>query len=144
MRTPLQQLIVEVWDVIRGGGIVLLGEVHDNPEHHLVREDILWPRLEPMVATGAWRPAAVFEHIRSDQQAGLDRFYDLASRSRRLWRANDLLARTRLGVDRLAARAHIRAACSTGPCGRDYRSIPAMRSESECARSLVAIRPASR
>ena len=31
-RSPLQQLIVEVWQMIRAGGVVLLGEVHDNPE----------------------------------------------------------------------------------------------------------------
>src|SRR4029079_13404748 len=45
-RSPLQQLIVEVWQVIGDGGVVLLGEVHDNPQHHLVREDILWPRWD--------------------------------------------------------------------------------------------------
>ncbi len=69
-RSPLQQLIVEVWDTIRGGGIVLLGEVHDNPEHHAVRGDILWPRLDKVVPTHGLRPAAVFEHIRTSQQAG--------------------------------------------------------------------------
>lgn len=90
-RSPLQQLIAEVWDVIRGHGIVLLGEVHDNPEHHLVREDIMWPRLEPWLATVDLRPAAVFEHIRTSQQAQLDHFYDMAGRSRRLWQAYDLL-----------------------------------------------------
>ena len=90
-RTPLQQLIVEVWDTIRGGGIVLLGEVHDNPEHHAVRGDILWPRLDQDGVDGGLRPAAVFEHIRTSQQAGLDAFYRNAARSRRLWRAPDLL-----------------------------------------------------
>jgi len=90
-RSPLQQLIVEVWDTIRGGGIVLLGEVHDNPEHHAVRGDILWPRLDKVVPTHGLRPAAVFEHIRTSQLAGLDSFYRHAARSRRLWRASDLL-----------------------------------------------------
>ena len=89
-RSPLQQLIVEVWDIIRGGGIVLLGEVHDNPEHHAVRGDILWPRLDKVVPTHGLRPAAVFEHIRTNQQAGLDSFYRHV-RNRRLWRASDLL-----------------------------------------------------
>jgi len=90
-RSPLQQLIVEVWDTIRGGGIVLLGEVHDNPEHHAVRGDILRPRIDRMVPTKGLRPAAVFEHIRTSQQAGLDSFYRHAARSRRLWRAPDLI-----------------------------------------------------
>jgi uncharacterized iron-regulated protein len=90
-RTPLQQLMVEIWGTIRGGGIVLLGEVHDNPEHHAVRGDILWPRLGKMVPTKGLRPAAVFEHIRTGQQAQLDSFYRHAARSRRLWRAPDLL-----------------------------------------------------
>lgn len=90
-RSPLQQLIVEVWDTIRGGGIVLLGEVHDNPEQHAVRGDILRPRLDRMVATKGLRPTAVFEHIRTGQQAALDTFYRRAARSRRLWRAPDLL-----------------------------------------------------
>jgi uncharacterized iron-regulated protein len=90
-RSPLQQLIVEVWDTIRAGGIVLLGEVHDNPEHHAVRGDILWPRLEPVISTRGLRPAALFEHIRASQQPQLDTFYAKAARSRRLWTAHDLL-----------------------------------------------------
>lgn len=90
-RSPLQQLIVDVWDTIRDGGIVLLGEVHDNPEHHAVRGDILWPRLDKMAPTKGLHPAAVFEHIRTGQQAQIDSFYRSAARSRRLWRAPDLL-----------------------------------------------------
>lgn len=90
-RSPLQQLIVEVWDSIRGGGVVLLGEVHDNPEHHAVRGDILWPRLDRLLPTRDLRPAAVFEHISTSQQTQLDSFYRKAGRNRRLWRAPDLL-----------------------------------------------------
>jgi uncharacterized iron-regulated protein len=88
-RTPLQQLIVEVWETIRSGGIVLLGEVHDNPEHHAVRADLLWPRLP--AATMGLRPAAVFEHISTTQQGQIDTFYAMSARSRRLWRAPDLM-----------------------------------------------------
>src|SRR5262245_8096902 len=90
-RTPLQQLIVEVWDTIRNGGIVLLGEVRDNPEHHAVRGDVLRPLFEKLASTRGLHPAAVFEHIRATQQPQLDRFYTKAARSRRLWRAADLL-----------------------------------------------------
>lgn len=91
VRSPLQQLIVEIWATLRAGGIVLLGEVHDNPEHHAVRADILWPRLEPFVRARDLRPAALFEHIRTSQQGRLDGFYSKAARSRRLWGAHDLL-----------------------------------------------------
>ncbi len=87
--SPLEQLIVEVWHVIRGGGIVLLGEVHDNAEHHRVRGDILWPRLEPRFATRDLRPAAVFEHIDTSQRERLDTFYAIAGRRQR--QAADLL-----------------------------------------------------
>src|SRR5262245_34152039 len=90
-RSPLQQLIAEVWQVIREGGVVLLGEVHDNPQHHLVREDILWPHWDGGAPTDGLRPGAVFEHIRADQKPLVESFYDQASRSRRLWTANDLL-----------------------------------------------------
>jgi uncharacterized iron-regulated protein len=65
--------------------------VHDNPEHHAVRGDILWPRLDRLVSTTNLRPAAVFEHIRTSQQTQLDSFYRNAARSRRLRRAPDLL-----------------------------------------------------
>jgi uncharacterized iron-regulated protein len=90
-RSPLQQLIAEVWQTIREGGVVLLGEVHDNPQHHLVREDILWPRWDIGSPAGGLQPGAVFEHIRVDQKSSLERFYDQAARSRRLWTAADLL-----------------------------------------------------
>jgi uncharacterized iron-regulated protein len=36
-------------------------------------------------------PAAVFEHIRGDQQAGIEAFYAAAARGGRPWRAPDLL-----------------------------------------------------
>ncbi len=90
-RTPLQQLMAEIWRTIRAGGVVLLGEVHDNPQHHLVRADLLWPRLERIAPTEGLRPAAVFEHIRADQQERVAHFYEQASRNRRLRTASDLL-----------------------------------------------------
>jgi uncharacterized iron-regulated protein len=91
VRSPLQQLIAEVWQTMRAGGVVLLGEVHDNAQHHLVREDILWPRWDKGAPTNGLRPGAVFEHIRADQRSAVDRFYDLASRSRSLLGASELL-----------------------------------------------------
>jgi len=89
--SPLEQLIVELWRALGQGGIVLLGEVHDNPEHHRVRKDILWPRLARTASAPERPPAAVFEHIRTDQQPALDAFRARAARSRRLLRAPDLL-----------------------------------------------------
>lgn len=89
-RGPLQQLIVEIWSSIRGGGVVLLGEVHDNPEHHAVRGDILRPRLEPMLDVGDLFPAAAFEHIGTNQQPQLDAFYGNV-RSGRASMASELL-----------------------------------------------------
>ena len=79
VRSPLQQLIVEVWTVLGEGGIVLLGEVHDNSEQHLVRADMLWPRLESLSAENGPRPAAVFEHLYAGQQARVENFYAVAS-----------------------------------------------------------------
>jgi uncharacterized iron-regulated protein len=90
-RSPLQQLIVEVWDVIGGGGVVLMGEVHDNPEHHAVRADILRSHLERLAAGDGPRPAVVFEHIRATQQAQLDSFADRAAAGRQPGDAKQLL-----------------------------------------------------
>jgi uncharacterized iron-regulated protein len=54
-------------------GIVLLGEIHDNPAHHQVRA---WLITNSRRTLQDWQPAIVFEHIRSDQQAALDQFYE--------------------------------------------------------------------
>jgi uncharacterized iron-regulated protein len=47
--------------------ILLLGETHDNPEHHRLQLKVLQTRL----ATGA-RPALLMEQFDTDQQAALD------------------------------------------------------------------------
>ncbi len=52
-------------------GIALLGEVHDNPEHHRVRA---WMIENTARLVRPWRPAIVFEQIRADQQPALDQF----------------------------------------------------------------------
>lgn len=90
-RTPLQQLTAEIWRTIRAGGVVLLGEAHDNPEHHLVRADLLRPQMERVAPAKGLLPAAVFEHIRADQQERVAHFYEQAARGRRLFTASDLL-----------------------------------------------------
>jgi uncharacterized iron-regulated protein len=90
VRSPLQQLVIEIWSTIRGGGIVLLGDVHDNPEHHAVRADMLRPRLEPMLDVDDLQPAVAFEHIRTTHQPQLDAFF-FNVQSKRRPTAADLL-----------------------------------------------------
>ena len=55
-------------------GIVLLGEVHDNPAHHQVRA---WLIAEAIKARPQWRPAVLFEQIDTDRQEAVDRFEKL-------------------------------------------------------------------
>jgi uncharacterized iron-regulated protein len=69
-------------------GIVLLGEVHDNPHHHRVRARLI---AESLQAHPSRRPAVVFEHIRADQQPALDQFKALDQQCCRLITAVDLL-----------------------------------------------------
>ena len=52
-------------------GIVLLGEVHDNPTHHQVRA---WLIADAVKVRPQWRPAVVFEQIDTDRQEAVDRF----------------------------------------------------------------------
>jgi uncharacterized iron-regulated protein len=56
-------------------GLVLLGEVHDNPAHHQVRA---WLIAETIKTRPRWRPAVVLEQIDTDKQAAVDRFEKLA------------------------------------------------------------------
>ena len=69
------------------GGLTLLGEVHDNPWHHDLRAEILRraSALKPARAGEESQvPAAVFEHIRTDQQAALDLFSELSRKGQHL------------------------------------------------------------
>jgi uncharacterized iron-regulated protein len=54
------------------GGILLLGETHDNAEHHRFRARVVTQSIQRQFP-GSPR-AVVFEHIRADQQAALDDF----------------------------------------------------------------------
>jgi uncharacterized iron-regulated protein len=72
--------------------LLLLGEVHDNPQHHAYRS--LWLSLAwPSRGHGTRRaPAsAVFEHIRADQQGALDRFAGFEREHGRAPTSGDLL-----------------------------------------------------
>ena len=59
----------EPWEAhLQGGTLALLGEVHDNPEHHRRRAAILHRAVE-----AGWRPALVMEQFDIDRQADIDR-----------------------------------------------------------------------
>jgi uncharacterized iron-regulated protein len=70
-------------------GLVLLGEVHDNPHHHRVRAWLIADaaRSRPLGA----RPALVFEQIDADQQPALDEFQARPAASDASGAADDLL-----------------------------------------------------
>jgi len=70
------------WPSLVWAGMLLLGEVHDNPVHHQVRAWLIEHRIkmgtsEPMVVERI-RAAVVFEQIRADQQPALDQYKTLA------------------------------------------------------------------
>jgi uncharacterized iron-regulated protein len=55
--------------------LILLGEVHDNPDHHTLRGWAIGEIARRRQGAGAaTRGAAVFEHIRTDQSEALARF----------------------------------------------------------------------
>lgn len=55
-------------DTLRGDTLALLGEVHDNAEHHRLRERALRRAL-----AAGWRPAVVMEQFDLEQQDAIDR-----------------------------------------------------------------------
>ena len=69
------------------GGITLLGEVHDNTDHHQMRATLI--RGATTQRSTCAPPAFVFEHISADQQAGLDAFIELRKSARRPATASD-------------------------------------------------------
>lgn len=74
------------------GAITLLGEVHDNLVHHMMRAWILrveWDEGLKM-RLDCDGPVFVFEHISTDQQPGLDQFTSFSRQARRLATASDL------------------------------------------------------
>ena len=59
--------------LLLAGGIVLLGEVHDNETQHVLRGDLIKATVAKLAEAKKQRPPAlVFEHIRIDQAAALD------------------------------------------------------------------------
>ncbi len=76
-----------ITDVLQQNGIVLLGETHDNPEHHKLRAAI----IELAMTIPMRKPAAVFEHIRTDQFAALVHFARTSAQAGQIGSARELL-----------------------------------------------------
>ncbi|MFZ4809279.1 MAG: ChaN family lipoprotein [Hyphomicrobiaceae bacterium] len=67
---------------IASHAIVLIGEVHDNADHHLLQAEMI-----------AGKAAAVFEHLRADQQPALDALETARVDGKPLPAAGELLER---------------------------------------------------
>jgi uncharacterized iron-regulated protein len=78
--SPLQVLTRDLTAAAKDGHIILLGEIHDNAEHHRVRGEIVRQVTRAVrAADDQARVALVFEHIRTDQQRGLEEFRKLTA-----------------------------------------------------------------
>lgn len=71
----------EVLDALSDSAIALLGEVHDNPDHHRLRAWLIGELARRRRQPGETGPAVVFEHIRADQQQKVDRFLSSPGRA---------------------------------------------------------------
>jgi uncharacterized iron-regulated protein len=86
---PVEQLRQAITAHLKGGGIVLLGEMHDNGAQHAFRAELLRTVAGDLAEGSKQRPPAlVFEHIRTDQAAALEQRAAATSES-----ARDLLER---------------------------------------------------
>ena len=65
---PWMRFRSDVTAALSAHGALLLGEMHDNPAHHLLQAAAV---TEFAVSGSTDAPAIVFEQIRDDQQAGL-------------------------------------------------------------------------
>ncbi|MFN3745122.1 MAG: ChaN family lipoprotein [Hyphomicrobiaceae bacterium] len=86
---PIEQLRQAITAHLQEGGVVLLGEMHDNGLQHALRAELLRAAAAALTEGGRQRPPAlVFEHIRTDQAAALEQRAGSNSES-----ARDLLER---------------------------------------------------
>lgn len=69
---PIEQLRRALKAHLEAGGIVLLGEMHDNGAQHALRAALLKSIVTELVAAKKTPPALVFEHLRTDQAAALE------------------------------------------------------------------------
>jgi len=70
-RSPIEQLQRALATHLQEGGIVLLGEVHDNEAQHAFRGALIRTIAAKLADSKKQRPALLFEHIRTDQAAAL-------------------------------------------------------------------------
>lgn len=70
-RSPLAQLRHTVTAHLADGGVVLLGEVHDNGAQHALRAFLIDAVARDLAQRGRPAPALVFEHLRPDQSEAL-------------------------------------------------------------------------
>ncbi|MBS0250181.1 MAG: ChaN family lipoprotein [Proteobacteria bacterium] len=66
-----QRLDVAVTTALSSGGVVILGEMHDNATHHLLQAAAI---REFALSAPQNKTAIVFEQLRDDQQPGIDKF----------------------------------------------------------------------
>ncbi len=72
MHSPIERLQRALVLHLEAGGIVLLGEVHDNGAQHALRAGLLRAIATDLAESRKQKPSAlVFEHIRTDQAAAL-------------------------------------------------------------------------
>ncbi len=70
---PMEQLRRALSAHLEVGGIVLLGEMHDNGAQHALRAELLRAVVSDLAESKKQRPPAlVFEHLRTDQAAALE------------------------------------------------------------------------
>jgi uncharacterized iron-regulated protein len=69
--SPLAQLQHALTAHLADGGLLLLGEVHDNGDQHALRAHLLDAFATELARRGRPAPALVFEHIRTEQSAAL-------------------------------------------------------------------------
>jgi uncharacterized iron-regulated protein len=86
---PIEQLRQAIKAHLEKGGLILLGEMHDNGAQHALRADLLRAVIADLAEDKNQRPPAlVFEHIRTDQASALEKRAAPTSES-----AHDLLER---------------------------------------------------
>ena len=69
--SPLAQLQLALTALLSDGGLLLLGEVHDNGAQHVLRGHLLGAIAADLARRGRPAPGLVFEYIRTDQVAAI-------------------------------------------------------------------------
>ena len=78
---PWMSFSADAASAISSHGALMLGEMHDNPSHHVLQAAAV---TEFAKSGSKDAPAVVFEQIRDDQQPGLERFANFNRNAARL------------------------------------------------------------